>query len=41
VGLQSACDEATLCHKAHIALHSSKNQPFWLKSACTEPAAIT
>ena len=28
VGLQSTCDEATLCHKAHITLHSSKNQPF-------------
>ena len=28
VGLQSACDEATPCHKAHITLHSSKNQPF-------------
>jgi hypothetical protein len=41
VGLQSACDEATLCHKAHITLHSSKNQPFWLKSVCTEPGAIT
>jgi hypothetical protein len=37
VGLESACGEATICHKAHIALHSSKNQPFSLKSVCMEP----
>jgi hypothetical protein len=28
VGLQSACEEATVCHKAHIASNSSKNQLF-------------
>jgi hypothetical protein len=28
VGLQSACDEVILCHKAHVASHSSKHQPF-------------
>jgi hypothetical protein len=28
VGLQSTCEEGTMCHKAHIALHSSKINPF-------------
>jgi hypothetical protein len=37
VGLQSTCKEATICHQAHIALHSSRNLPFWFKSACTVP----
>jgi hypothetical protein len=29
----------TICHKAHITLHSRKNKLFWLKSACTEPGS--
>jgi hypothetical protein len=40
VGLQSACEEATVCRKVHITLHSSQNQPFWLKSECTEPGTV-
>ena len=28
VGLQSTCEEATVCHKSHIASHSTKNQSF-------------
>jgi hypothetical protein len=34
-GNESTHEEATICHEAHIALYSSRNPPFWLKSACT------
>jgi hypothetical protein len=37
VGLENTSEEATICHQAHIALHLSRNPPFWLKSACTVP----